>query len=358
MNRRNVLQWIGGIGLLSTLGIETAGADESEGSVDKSEDDDNGSERFQEYDGDTTALPSNFGGYDAFLLYLAEGVQKNPGTPRKAAKGAKEMFQPELMQRDEETIEANKLAAKDFFKQRFGLQFETPENEGLFGIDIAQHNEGTAVMVPTFLNPEVAYTNMMQSGKHWPNHEELPQDPQAPGKVRDGGWWVTVLDTMTDLDGTYWSEEVPRLHREPVDPTLTGGDTATAHVHDGQVEIHGSLNEPGTTDLFFGDYNIKRGEKEDPIVINYKSTHPLDFNGNVPFTYVCDLHSHQLGGVGRVHGVAIPPQEDEQGNPVTVLRNVLTFPPEKNTAREAVVFEDKYKFQSLTDGPDATSQWV
>lgn len=30
-------------------------------------------------------------------------------------------------------------------------------------------------------------------------------------------------------------------------------------------------------DLFFGDYNWYRGDGGEDIVINYKSTHPLDF---------------------------------------------------------------------------------
>ena len=68
-------------------------------------------------------------------------------------------------------------------------------------------------------------------------------------------------------------------------------------------------------------------------------------NDQVPDAYVCDLWSPQLGGKGRVHGVAIPPQQSSAGGGVKfTLRNALTFPPELNSEREAVDFPEKYRF--------------
>lgn len=353
MQRRNIMKTIGGIGALSIFG-STASAGGDEHSDDEDEDDDNGGKpettgrAFKRYKGDTNAIAApTMGGLDTFAYYYAEGISTPDESWDPIAKG--EAFQVDIMRRSEERIRENKEAARMFYEERFGLKFE--EMDGLYGVDVAKHNGGAAIMAPIFLDPNVGYTVGALSGYDWPAYQDAytdgdpqdgdePESPTDPGKVRDGGWWVTVIDTMTDLDGSYWSNET--LHAQPVEPTLSGTEGAMM-TEDG---LQGDPNSPGSMNLFFGDYNWYRGDAGEDIVINYKSTHPLDFNGNVPDVYVCDLWSPQLGGVGRVHGTAIPPQQAsiEGGGTKFTLRNALTFPPELNSERDAVVFPEKYRF--------------
>ena len=69
--------------------------------------------------------------------------------------------------------------------------------------------------------------------------------------------------------------------------------------------------------LAYGDYNIKLGDNEEPIVIHYESEHPI-LPLDMPVAFNCDLF-HEEWGEGQVRGTTNVPGGG--------IRNVLTFPP-------------------------------
>lgn len=139
------------------------------------------------------------------------------------------------------------------------------------------------------LNPETGYTAYVVSGRGMPNtHGDgtTNTDTHATGKVRDGSWGATINEDA-ELGGTY-------------------GATGDSQVPAGAV-------------VTFGNYNIRMGDNEDPIVIRFLSEHPIVFRGRVPSAFNCDLE-HDEWGEGQVHGTL-------GGTMGSALRNVLTFPP-------------------------------
>lgn len=192
------------------------------------------------------------------------------------------------MDRDVDEIVADRQTAVDFYAERFGLDFPDATEDDLF--ESASSRSGVdATLNPLMLDPGVGYTAYVVSGRGMPNNHgdgTTNTDTHSTGKVRDGGWMATIHEDGT-LGGTY-------------------GDTGDSDVEEGAL-------------LAFGDYNIKMGEREDPIVIHYESEHPIPMPGRVPVAFNCDL-SHEEWGEGQVHGTMA-------GTLAPGIRNVLTFPP-------------------------------
>ena len=274
MNRRDTLKTIG-IGALfgATAGTATATPGKGGGS------DSNNPGRVGKYNGNKTFVPPDLGGFDHVLVYLAEPLVEGEWDSLEQAK----RFQHEIMGRDESEVEENRRAAEAFYEERFGLTFEG--DVGLF--EPEESTDGTAVLNPFYQDPDAGYNAYVVSGRAMPNNHDdgaTNRDEMSAGKVRDGGWIVSITEDTT-LDGTYGGSE--------------GFD----------------IGAGGT--LAFGDYSIKMGDKEDPIVIRYESEHPI-LPLDMPVAFNCDLF-HEEWGEGQVRGTSNIPGGG--------IRNILTFPP-------------------------------
>lgn len=141
-----------------------------------------------------------------------------------------------------------------------------------------------ATLVSLYQDPGAGYTAYVVSGRDAENHgdDTTNTDENLTGKVRDGGRIVNINEDAT-LGGRY-------------------GATGPS-----DVEVGGLLAS--------GDYNIRLGDNEDPIVIHYESEHTISPAGRVPVAFNCNLFREEWGE-GQV-----------QGTMAGGLRNVLTFPP-------------------------------
>lgn len=278
MNRRDTLKTIG-IGALFGATAGTATATPGQGGSDS-----NNPGRVGNYNGNKTLVPPNLGGFDRVLLYLADG-EPTPGWDSVAEA---EQFQRDIMGRSTDEIVADRNAAVEFFDERYGLDFPEAGEDDVF--DVVDTQSGVdATLRPQMLDPGTGYTAYVVSGKGMPNNHgdgTTNLDTESTGKVRDGGWWATINEDV-ELGGNYGA----------------GGPS--------EVEA-GSI-------VLFGDYNIRMGDQESPIVIHYDSEHPVAPAGRAPRAFNCDL-SHEEWGEGQVHGVS-------GGTMMGGIRNVLTFPP-------------------------------
>lgn len=283
MNRRNTLKTIGTVGVAGALGIGTSGV----ASADRSDDGRTGPTnpgRIGTYNGSKTLTPPDLGGFDHVILYLAEPYVEGDWSVVENA----ERFQREILGRTTEEIRADRQAAEAFYEERFGLTFDD-DHAGLF--EPATSDDGTAVLNPFYQDPDVGYNAYMVSGRAMPNNHDdgaTNRDETLAGKVRDGGWIVSITEDTT-LGGSYGDEY---------------GDDDGFDVGAG-----------GT--LAYGDYNIKMGDAEDPIEIRYESEHPI-LPLDMPAAFNCDLF-HDEWGEGQVRGTTNIPGGG--------IRNVLTFPP-------------------------------
>lgn len=282
MDRRDTLKTIGGIGAASLFGVGATGtalADEH-----KAEGERNNPGRVGRYNGNQTLVPPDLGGFDKVLLYLADG---NPNPDWDGVAYA-EQFQREIMDRDVDEIIDDKQAAVDFYAERFGLDFPDATEEDLF-TSVSSQSGVDATLDPLMLDPDVGYTAYVISGRGMPNNYgdgTTNTETESTGKVRDGGWMANIHEDGT-LGGVY-------------------GDEGPSDVGEGAL-------------LAFGDYNIRMGDQEDPVVIHYESEHPIPKPGRVPVAFNCDL-LHEEWGEGQVHGTMA-------GTLAPGIRNVLTFPP-------------------------------
>lgn len=283
MKRRNTLKAIGGIGLAGSLGIGSSGTALASDQNEQEESDNPG--RVATYNGKKTLVPPDLGGFDHVLLYLADGEP----TPDWDNVAEAEVFQREIMGRSTGEILADRNAAAEFYRERFGLDFPEAEAEDdLFTVVDSQRGVD-ATLSPLMLDPGVGYTAYVLSGRALPNFHgdgTTNTDTNTTGKVRDGGWIATINEDAT-LGGNY------------------GAD--------------GPSDVVAGTILAFGDYNIRMGDKEDPIVIHYDSEHPITPPERIPVAFNCDLE-HEEWGEGQVHGTM-------GGTMAGGIRNVLTFPP-------------------------------
>ena len=236
------------------------------------------------YNGQKTLAAPGLGGFDHVLVYLADG-EPTPGWDSVAEA---EHFQRDIMGRSTDEIIADRNAAVEFYRERFGLEFPEAAGTDLFET-VGSVGDIDATLAPLYQDPGTGYTAYVVSGRAMPNNHGVDTtntDENQTGKVRDGGWIATIHEDAT-LGGTYGA----------------GGPSDVA---------------AGTV-LAFGDYNIRMGDKQDPIVIHYESEHPIQFDDRVPVAFNCDLH-HDEWGEGQVHGTT-------GGTMGGGIRNVLTFPP-------------------------------
>jgi hypothetical protein len=280
MNRRNTLKTIG-IGALFGATAGTASATPGNGGGGGS--DSNNPGRVGRYDGQKTFLPPDLAGFDQVLVYLAEPLVDGEWDSGEQA----ERFQREIMGRDEAATETDRRTAEAFYEERFGLTF--PGEADLFEPEMSE--DGTARLSPFYQDPDVGYNAYAVSGRAMPNNRDdgaTNRDEMLAGKVRDGGWIVSITEDTT-LRGTY------------------GEDYGDGDGFD--------IDAGGT--LAYGDYNIKLGDNEEPIVIHYESEHPI-LPLDMPVAFNCDLF-HEEWGEGQVRGTTNVPGGG--------IRNVLTFPP-------------------------------
>lgn len=321
MKRRNTLKAIGGIGFASSLGIGAGGTALASDQSEQEESDNPG--RVATYNGEKTLVPPDLGGFDRVLLYLADGEP----TPDWDSVAEAEVFQREIMGRNTDEILADRNAAVEFYRERFGLNFPEAEAEDDLFTAVDSQSGVDATLSPLMLDPGVGYTAYVLSGRAMPNFHgdgTTNTDTNTTGKVRDGGWTATINEDAT-LGGSY------------------GAD--------------GSSDVVSGTLLAFGDYNIQMGDNEDPIVIHYDSEHPIAPPERVPVAFNCDLE-HEEWGEGQVHGTM-------GGTMAGGIRNVLTFPPtldseggdaEAGTETEETEAETTTETGTVTANPETTTQ--
>lgn len=280
MNRRDTLKTVGGIGVASLLGIGASGTAAATNDTQRNPG------KVGTYDGKRTLTAPGLGGFDKVLVYLADGEP----TPDWDSVEEAEHFQCHIMERSTQEIVDDRNAAVEFYHERFGLDFPRVEDESDLFTVVETQSGVDATLAPLYQDPGAGYAAYVLSGRAMPNNHgdtTTNTDEDLTGKVRDGGWIVTIDEDAT-LGGSYGAE-------------------GPSNVQAGGI-------------LAFGDYNIRMGDQEDPIVIHYESEHPIPpMTGRVPVAFNCDL-LHEEWGEGQVHGTT-------GGTMAGGIRNVLTFPP-------------------------------
>lgn len=251
MNRRDTLKTIG-IGAL--FGATTGTATATPGQAPQGASSSNNPGRVGDYNGKKTLVPPKLGGFDHVLLYLADG-EPLPGWDGVAMA---EHFQREIMGRDTGEILAERNEAVEFYWDRFGIDFPAATEATLFDV-VDSEGDIDATLRPSMFNSGRGYTAYVISGRGMPNtHGDgtTNTDPDSTGKVRDGSWSVSINEDAT-LGGTYGA----------------GGPS----------------DVPAGAAVTFGNYNIRMGDNEDPIVIKFLSEHPIVSDPRVPSAFNCDL---------------------------------------------------------------------
>ncbi len=189
-------------------------------------------------------------GFQAFLVYLAEPTLA-PGEDSSFTDAEHvDFFQHTIMGRTPEEVAEQEQLAKDYFHDRFGLDFSAGPSGFTFSAFV--------------LNPHVNYRAYIVSGMAVPN---------TGWEVRDGGFQV-VLTEDTVLHGTY------------------GGS-------DG-------IEAPAGASMVFGDYNIDvTNAGSSDILIHYQSHSPIIGRADGEVSFNCDLTSIAWGP-GAARGVALP----------------------------------------------------
>jgi len=272
---------MGGIGLAGVLGVGASGSAAANEGTGRGRNNNPG--RVATYNGKGTKTASGLGGFEKVLLYLADP------DPDWEGDFSAERFQEEIMERSIGEAVDDRNAGVTFFEERYGLEFPEADENTVYE-PVASTGDIEATLVPQMLSPGTGYTAYVISGRSMPNNhgeDHTNTDPELTGKVRDGGWWA-FLDEDTQFGGEY-----------------------------------GDINDevfPAGTIVLWGDYNIRMGDQEDPIVIHYDSDHPVTPGGAsvVPRAFNCRLENEEWGE-GAVRGVS--------GGDMVGIRNVLTFPP-------------------------------
>lgn len=219
-----------------------------------------------------------------FLVFSAQGIYKPAEGPFPEGCSPDDMlisigvctdsesfFFKSIMNFTDEEIDAEVVAAKDFFLGRFGLDVD----------ELAQ--KGRIVLVPFQLDPRQEYTVFFFSGEAVPSRGY---------EIRDGGHILAA----TDPEGVE-----------------LGGASA------GQILPEGGL-------LLFGFYNIRvTGPKAREEVIRYSSITPAVAAEDGSGSLNCELQ-HSVWGEGLAQGF-VSRRTFAGGQIQTIIRNVLTFPP-------------------------------
>jgi len=389
MDRRKLMQAIGGLGIASTLGLGATGtalADDHGGGKGRDDGDGNGSNGsgtgsgYTPYGGRSTKTAPELGGYDNVLMYLAAGIVDGPTeSPREDDPNRIKWFQKDLMGRTMEEIVADRQACHDHWKSFWGVAYDGDAGGTVHVVDpvtgaeteladppsngeVTEDNvfetfvwkpDGTDAVVREFalmLDPKIGYTNYLKSGDSVPNNHEpgagtTNRDPFTPNKIRDGGYWIFgVGEDDIPLDSLYGKPTF--WYTDDGEKRMGGDDKLYLDGIGPDRAIHDEL--PQQTGLFWGDYNIFRGDEQDPLIIHYESRFPTEFNphSGIPRAFMCELQCAEFEtdsnpkGLGRVHGSTYPagttegnvngPNDNGGGTPVGTIRNVLTFPPTRN----------------------------
>ncbi len=385
MDRRDLMKAFGSIGIAGALGTGITAADSHTGQGQERGQNTGSSQSgtgagYTPYGGRTTKTPDGLGGYDNVLMYLAAGIVDGPTeSPREDDPNRIKWFQKDLMQRTMAEIVADRQACHDHWKEFWGIAYDGDAEGTVYVVDpvtgdeteltdppsngeVTEDNvfktfvwepEGTDAVVREFalmLDPKIGYTNYLKTGDSVPNNHEpangtTNRDPFTPNKIRDGGYWIFGIeddDIPFDSlygDPTFWFTDAG-------DKRMGGDDKLYLDGIGPDRAIHGEL--PQQTGLFWGDYNIYRGENQDPLIIHYESRFPTEFNphSGIPRAFMCELQCAEFEtdsnpkGLGRVHGSTYPPgttegningpNDNAGGTPVGTIRNVLTFPPTRN----------------------------
>jgi hypothetical protein len=210
-------------------------------------------------------------GFRKFLVYIAEGKAGGITDPEFVL-----AFQREVYGRDEAAVVAYSMDAKEFFLERFGLDFRgasAPTATGPWEI------EGARLQGSVF-SPANHYTAYVVS-EEWVG--------AAGWIVRDSSFNVTLTEDQT-LHGRW------------------GGAA-------------GKPAKAGAA-MTFGDYSIKvdrpgASERGETIQIHFESGSPIVADVDGTRHFVCDL-AHPVWGPGHARGVVLADG---------AVRNVLTFPP-------------------------------
>lgn len=218
-------------------------------------------------------------GFGKFLVFMGAGTYDMDDPDFELPDGL--FFQEEIMSRTQDEIDQKESDAKEFFKNRFGIDVDDPENED-------------RVRFRSFImDPRNEYRAYVISGLRVPPEGFV---------VRDGGYLALLID--------------------PEGFTLGG-------------EFDGELTPFGTM-FVFGDYNIDISSSElsqklgrDNIIIPYKSGYPvvIEVNRSIfdqRLMFQCELDSEEFGS-GIAQGVSGGLTLDN-GMFRANIRNVLTFP--------------------------------
>lgn len=205
-----------------------------------------------------------------------------------------EYFQKEILGRNDEEIAAEELAAKAFFKQRFGLDVDDPAFAGRLYLRMFQ------------IDPRVNYHVISASDE---------RVPSAGWHVSYGGWILFVTDP------------------EGVD---LGGDFVGGHTGVGGMYLYGENSIAATSKkhCWFGDWACwfeNRHMQRDPIVLHYQ-THKPPFVprpgpmgvGDSALMFQLELSHPEYGaGLARGRGEILP---REDGLIKLNIVSVLSFP--------------------------------
>lgn len=393
--------------------------------------------RFPRYNGTWNKVNRRpFGGFDFALGYIAEGVDardplqpftnpsglfesENPAIPsavggNETPARSAEYWYRDIMGWSNRQIAIDAWSFINYARRRWGLDFDNPATDGyvmpdgsvysypgspahtdeiaLFASRIAiDGNGGLVRMAPTLLAPTLGYTVVFKSGQAIPNYVggTTGVSPEDPAKVRDGGIWggvlqsIDVLGTIQDVAagaytyttpdgpsnapaqwGQFWRSIAPidGLDIDAVNPATAIADRPATRPN----WPLGYLRDG--TDFFWGNYNLNLGTRY-KVVLHYESIMPTRFRDvdGIPEAFICELMAHPGGtdmpadqiaqgfkdldgslsgfadfnspsmngqnpfGLGRVHGTAVPEGFNEDGLTTYHLRNWLLFPPTLNS---------------------------
>lgn len=380
---------------------------------------------------------SPFGGFRFALGYIAEGVDmgdplqnvpnpsglfesSNPDIPsgvggNETPERSAEFWFRDILGFDNDTMAKEIWSAINFLRRMFAVDIDDPTTDGmllpdgstfsypgspdpsneisLFSPRIAKDGKGGfARMAPTLLAPSVGYTVVFRAGRAHPNYNggTTAMSPDDVGKVRDGGVWGGVVQSMDVLElmqavaaGTHtyttptgpssnpaqwgqWWRRVAPLDGSDVD--AIDPDTPIDARPDPRTNWPIGFLEDGT-DFFWGNYSLRLGTDEDEtIVLHYESQVPTRFRDvdGVPEAFICEMVAHPGGtdmpqdqidmgfkdvdgslsgfpdfndpvfngqnpfGLGRIHGTSYPRGINAEGRTTFHLRNWLLFPPRLN----------------------------